>query len=107
MLFSVYPHVRFPCESLLLAILKGPSELGLRCSGHISLIVGPKEMVKQDHIDLPSIPGSQSSIDVDKARVFATNIGHNLPNLMPVIQKGSSRVRRSCSHLLVHSFTPF
>jgi hypothetical protein len=68
---------------------------------------GPKEMVKQEHISIPSIPGSQSRLDVDKERVIATNIGHNVPNLTPVIHKSSSCVRRPRSHLLVHSIVPF
>jgi hypothetical protein len=88
MLFSVDPYVRFPVESLLLTILEGPSELGIRCTDHISHIVGPKEIVKQEHIGLPSIPGSQSRLDVDKARVLAKNIGHYVPNLTTVIHKG-------------------
>jgi hypothetical protein len=107
MLFSVDSDVCFPGETLLLSILKGPSELGLCCTGHIPHIVGPKEVVKQEHISVPSIPGPQSRLDIDKARVLVTNIGHDVPNLVPVIHKGSSRVRRFCSHFLVHSFITF
>jgi hypothetical protein len=39
--------------------------------------------------------------------MFATNIGHDVPNLAPVIQKGSSRVWRSCRHFLIHSLLIF
>jgi hypothetical protein len=39
--------------------------------------------------------------------MFATYIGHNVPNFAPVIYKGSSRVWRSCRHLLIHSFIIF
>jgi hypothetical protein len=95
MLFSVDQDVCFPGEALIFTILKGSSELGLCCTGHISHIAGTKEVVKQEHISLPSIPGPQSRLDVDKARVLAKNIGHDVPNLTPVIHTGSSRVRRS------------
>jgi hypothetical protein len=87
-LFSVYPDICFPGETLLLAVVKGPSELGLFCTGHIPHIVGPTEVVKQEHISVPSIPGTQSRLGVDKARVLATHIGHDVRNLAPVIQKG-------------------
>jgi hypothetical protein len=107
MLFSVDLHIFPPVELLLVTIVEGTSELGLLCTGHISHIVGPKEVVKQEHVSLPSIPGSQSRLDVEKAIVLATNIGHNVPNIMHVIQKGSSRVRRSHSHFSVHSIIPF
>jgi hypothetical protein len=104
MLFSMDSHVGFPGETLLLSGVEGPSELGLCCTGHIPHIIGPKEVVKQEHISIPSIPSPQSRLDVDKARVLATNIGHDVPNLVPVVHKGSSCVRHSCSHLLIHSF---
>jgi hypothetical protein len=107
MLFSMNLHIRFPGKYLILTIVEGYSELGLGCTGHISHIVGTKEIVKQEHISVPSITGAQSSLDVDKARVIATNIGHNLPNLSPVIHKGSSSVRHYRGHLLVHSIIPF
>jgi hypothetical protein len=70
-------------------------------------LLGPKEMVKKEHISIPSIPGPQSRFDIDKARTLATNIGHDVPSLAPVIHKGSSRVRRSCCHFLIHSLTTF
>jgi hypothetical protein len=60
-------------------------------------------VVKKEHISPPSIPGPQSRLDVEKARVIATNIVHDVPNLTLVIHTGSSYARRSCSHLLVHS----
>jgi hypothetical protein len=107
MLFSVDNDVCLPGEALLFTIVKGPIELGLCCTGHISHIVRPKEVVKQEHISVPAVPCLQSRLAVDKARVLATNIGHNAPNLMLVIHKSSSHVRRSCSHLLVHSFIYF
>jgi hypothetical protein len=107
MLFNVDPEICFPGEALLFTVLKSYSELGICCTGHISNIVGPKEVVKQEHISLPSIPGPQSRLDVDKAILLVTNIGHDVPNLTPVIHKGSSRVRCSCSHLLVHSLISF
>jgi hypothetical protein len=100
-------EIGFPGEMLLLSVVEGPSELGLCCTGHIPHIVGHKEVVKEEHISVPSIPGPQSRLDVNKTRMFATNIGHDIPNLTPVIHKGSSRVRRSCSNLLIHSFIVF
>jgi hypothetical protein len=45
MLFSVDPDICFPGETLIFSILKGPSELGLYCTGHIPHVVGPKEVV--------------------------------------------------------------
>jgi hypothetical protein len=87
MLFSVDPDVCFPGEALLFTILKGSSELGFCCTGHISHIVRPKEVVQQEHISVPSVPCPQSRLDVDKARVLATNVGHNVPNLTSVIHK--------------------
>jgi hypothetical protein len=104
MLFIVDPDICFPGEALLFTIVKGSSELGICCTGHISHIGGPNKLVKQEHISLPSIPGPQSRLDLDKARVLSTNIGHDVPNLNLVINKGSSRVSRSCIHFLVHSF---
>jgi hypothetical protein len=35
--------------------------------------------------------------------MFSTNIGHDVPNLAPVIHKGSSRVWSSCRHFLINS----
>jgi hypothetical protein len=107
MLFSMDSDVGFPGETLLLSIVKSPSELGFCCTGHIPHIIGPKEVVKHEHISVPSITGPQSRLDVDKTRVLATNIGHDVQNLAPVIHKGSYRVKRSCSHLLIHSFITF
>jgi hypothetical protein len=106
-MLSMDLHIRFPGNSPLLAILEGSSEFCLRCTGHISHIVGSKEMVKQEHINLPSIPDTQSRIGVYKARVIAKHIGHIVPNLTHVIHKGSSSVRRSRGHLLIHSNIPF
>jgi hypothetical protein len=85
MLFSVDPDVCFPGETILFTILKGSSELGLFCTDHISYIVRPTEVVKQEHISVPSVPCPQISLDVDKARVLATNVGNNVLNLTPVI----------------------
>jgi hypothetical protein len=107
MLFSVDTEVCFPGGALLFTIVKGSSELGIFCTGHISHIVGTKEMVKQEHISVPSVRCLQSRLDIDKARVLAINIGHNVPKLTPVIHKGSSSVRRSCSHFLIHSTISF
>jgi hypothetical protein len=107
MLFSVDSDMCFPGETLLFNVLKGSSELVICFTGHISHIVRPKEVVKQEHISVPSIPGSQSRLDVDKERVLVTNIVHDVPNLAPVIHKGSSCVVRSSSHFLVHSFISF
>jgi hypothetical protein len=87
MLFSVNPDISFPCETLLFTVVEGASELGLCLTGHVSHIVGPKEMVKKEHITTPSIPGPQSRFDIDKKIMFATNIGHDVPNLAPVIHK--------------------
>jgi hypothetical protein len=61
MLFSMDSDIGFPGETLLLSIVEGPSELGLCCTGHIPHIVGPKEVVKQEHISVPSIPGTQTN----------------------------------------------
>jgi hypothetical protein len=102
-LFSVDPYISFPCETLLFTVVEGASEFGLCLTGHITNIVRAKEVVKKEHIGTPSIPGPQSRFDVNKTRLFATYIVHNVPNFVPVIHKGSSRVRRSCRHLLVHS----
>jgi hypothetical protein len=107
MLFSMDSHMRLPGKSLLLAIVEGSSEIGIRCNGHITHIVGSKEMVKQEHISVPSIPGGQIRLDVEKSIVLATNVGHNIPNLTLMIHKGSSCMRRSRSHLLVHSIILF
>jgi hypothetical protein len=105
--FSVDPDISFPCETLLFTVVEGASESGLRLTDHISNIVRAKEVVKKEHIRIPSIPVPQSRFDVDKTRMFATYIGHNVPNLAPVIHKASSRVWRSCRHLLIHSFIIF
>jgi hypothetical protein len=106
-MFSVDPHISFPCETLLFTVVEGASEFGLCLTGHISNIVRAKEVVKKEQISIPSIPGPQSGFDVDKTRIFATYIGHNVPNFSPVIHKGSSRVWRSCRHFLIHSFIIF
>jgi hypothetical protein len=66
MLFSVDPDICFPGETFLLSLVKVPNEICLCCTGHIPLIVGPKEVVKREHIGIPSIPGPQSRLDVDK-----------------------------------------
>jgi hypothetical protein len=71
MLLSVNPDIRFPCETLLFTVVEGASELGLCLTGHFSHIVRAKEMVKQEHISIPSIPGPQSRFDIDKTRMFA------------------------------------
>jgi hypothetical protein len=88
MLCSMFSQIRFPGKSLLIAIVEGSSQLGLRCAGHIPHIVGTNKMVIQEHVSIPSIPGAQIRFDLDKARVLATNVGHNVPNLRPVIYKG-------------------
>jgi hypothetical protein len=59
-----------------------------------TIFAGTKEVVKQEHISVPSIPGPQNRLDVDKLRVLATNIGHYAPNLAPIIHTISSHVRR-------------
>jgi hypothetical protein len=87
MLFIMDSDVGLPGETLLLSVVEGPSELGLCCTDHIPDIVGPKEVVKQEHISVPSTSFPQRRIDVNKKRMFATNIGHDVPNLMPVIHK--------------------
>jgi hypothetical protein len=107
MLFSMDSDVGFPGKTPLLSVVKGPGELGLCCTGHIPHIVGAKEVVKQEHISVPSLPGPQSRLDINKTRVLAINIGHDVPNLTTVIHKVSSRVWRYCSHFLVHSFITF
>jgi hypothetical protein len=67
-------HIRFPGKSLLLIIVDGSRQLGLCCAGHIPQVVWTKEMVKQEHVSVPSIPGVQSRLDLDKASVLATNV---------------------------------
>jgi hypothetical protein len=62
MLFSMDSEVGFPGETLLLYVVDGPIELGLCLTGHIPHIVGPKEVVKQEHIGVPSIPGHQAGL---------------------------------------------
>jgi hypothetical protein len=57
MLFSVNPYISFPCETLLFTVVEGSSQLGLCLTGHISNIVRAKEVVKKEHISVPSIPG--------------------------------------------------
>jgi hypothetical protein len=69
------------------SIVKGPSEFDLCCTDHIPHIVGPNEVVKQEHISVPSIPGPQIRLDVDDTRGLATNIGHDVPNIAPAIHK--------------------
>jgi hypothetical protein len=39
--------------------------------------------------------------------MFATNIGHDVSNLAPIIHKGSSREWRPCRHLLIHRLIIF
>jgi hypothetical protein len=104
MFLSVDPHISFPCETRLLTIVEGASELGLCLTGHIPNIVRAKEMVKKEHVGIPSIPGPQGRFYVNKAGMFATYIGHYVPNLAPVIHKGTSSVWRSCRNLLINSF---
>jgi hypothetical protein len=104
MLLSMNSDIGFQDEMLFLSIVKGVSELVLCFTGHIPHIVGTKEMVKQEHISIPSISGLQGRFDIDKTRLFATNIGHDIPKIAPFIHKGPSSVRRSCHHFLIHSF---
>jgi hypothetical protein len=107
MLFSVNPDTSFPCETLLFSAVEGASYIGLCLTGHVSHIFGPKEMVEKEHISIPSIPGPQSRFGLDKTRMFATNIGDDVPNLAPVIHKGSSHVWRSCRNFLIQSLIIF
>jgi hypothetical protein len=104
MVFSVDTHVCFPCETLLLTVVEGASELGLCFTGHITNVVRAKEMVKKEHVGIPSIPGPPVRFDVNKAGIFATYIGHDVPNLSPVIHKGTPSVWSSCRHFLIQSF---
>jgi hypothetical protein len=52
MLFSMNSDISFPGKKLLFTVLEGASELGLCFTGHITHIVGPKEMVKKEHISI-------------------------------------------------------
>jgi hypothetical protein len=88
MLFSVNPAMSLPYETLLFTVVEGASEIGLCLTDHVSHIFGANEMVKKENISIPSIPGPQSRFDIDKTRMFATNTGHDVPNLAPVIHKG-------------------
>jgi hypothetical protein len=99
MLFIVDPHIRFPCETLLFTVVEGASELGLCFTGHITNIVRAKEMVKKEHVGIPSILGPQGRFNVNKAGMFATYIGNDVPNLAPVFTKG----RPVCGALAVIS----
>jgi hypothetical protein len=56
MLLSMNSDIRFPGESFLLAIVEGVSKLCLSSTGHVTHIVWAKEMVKQEHVSIPSIP---------------------------------------------------
>jgi hypothetical protein len=56
MLFSMNSDIGFPGDALL-SVVEGPGELGLCFTGHITHIVGPKEVVKQEHIRIPSMYG--------------------------------------------------
>jgi hypothetical protein len=87
MLFSVDSYIGFPGEEFLFSIVEDASALGLCFTVHIPHIVGPKEMVKQEHISSPYIPGPQSRFDIYKSRMLATNIGHDVPSIAPVIHK--------------------
>jgi hypothetical protein len=62
MLFSVDSHICFPSETLLLAIVESASELGLCFTHHISNVVRAKEMVKEEHVGIPSIPGLKAGL---------------------------------------------
>jgi hypothetical protein len=103
MLLCMDSHIRLPGKYFLHAMVEGSSQLGICCECHIPHVVWTKEMLKQEHVSIHSIPGAQSRLAVDKARVLATHIGHSFPHLTPVIHKGSSSMRCSRSHLLVHS----
>jgi hypothetical protein len=104
MLFRVDPHISILCETLLLTAVEGASEIGLCFTGHIPNIVRAKEMVKKEHVGIPSIPGPQVRFDVNKSGMLATYIGHDVPNLAHVIHEGTPRVWRSCRHFLIDSF---
>jgi hypothetical protein len=67
-LFSVDPYLSFPCETLLFNVVEGASELGLCFNRHIPNIVRAKEVVKREHIGIPSIPGPQSRFYVNKTK---------------------------------------
>jgi hypothetical protein len=57
MLFIMNSDISLPCEKILFTIVEGASELGLCLTGHIYNIVRAKEVVKEEHISIPSIPG--------------------------------------------------
>jgi hypothetical protein len=106
MLFITNPNICLPGEPLLFIIVEGASKIGLSSTDHVSHIFWAKEMAKQYHVSIPSIPGTQCRLDVNKTRMFATNVGHDVPNLAPVIHKGSSRGRHPGGHLLIHRVLP-
>jgi hypothetical protein len=58
MLLCMNSHIRLPGESFLLVIIKGGIKLGLSGTGHVTHIVGTKDMVKKEHVSVPSIPGA-------------------------------------------------
>jgi hypothetical protein len=102
MLFSMNPNIHLLREPFLFTVLKGAIQLGLSSAGHVARIVWSKEMVKHQHVCVPSVLSKQRMPDIKKTRIFATNVGHDVPNLAPVIHKISSSVRGMCGHLLVH-----
>jgi hypothetical protein len=59
-------------------------------------------MVKQEHIRIPSIPGSQIRLDVDKSRVLVTNIGYQYLILSMGISFSPEMFQEKMSDLMQH-----
>jgi hypothetical protein len=89
-------EICFPSESLLFTIVQDSNQLVLSSARHVAHIVCPKEMVKQQHVRFPSILGSQRSLDINKARILPADVGHDIPNLAPIVHKSSSSPDPPC-----------
>jgi hypothetical protein len=98
-LFSVDPHISFPCETLLLTVVEGVIEFGLCLTGHISNIVRAKEVVKKEHISIPSIPGPQIRFGVNKTRMLP----HILDIMSQTLRLSFTKGRLVCGALAVIS----
>jgi hypothetical protein len=92
-LFRLDSNKRFPSESLLFTILQGASQLFFSSTSHVVHVVWPKEMVKHQHVGVPSILGSHRRLDVDKTIMLASDVGHDVLNLASGFHKSSPRVR--------------
>jgi hypothetical protein len=58
MLLIMSSDISLPGEFFLLVIIEGARQLGIISTCHATHIVWAKEMVKQEHVSVPSIPGT-------------------------------------------------